>query len=583
MKKHNTLKVVLITTGILFLCTWIFKTASLTGTGYEAGERMQMGVFDLFNYQITSMQYFGYIALFVLVVGAFYGVLHETGAYRNMLDKIASKFKRKDIGLVEGIVAIVLLSVFAFLLILASGNGLLNLFSGNAAAKYAKTALTMAGSTKFIIGLISYIVVAVLGCLFYGLNKKGKIITACIAALAFIINLILGLPLPLLVFVPVISTAIVYLVSMLKGDNARLVFIMIALAALVSFAGIQLPLIALIPFLVSLILLMGYDKVTAALTIVGSMMVGIAGTTYAYNTTSILNQALVINNSNSIWIKLLILVIGLVLLAFNTFMYINKKDTKRNELKADKEEYVPEESGSKRSFVPIAIICGIIFVVMLLSLIPWSGAFGITAFDKATEAVTKFSIGGFPLFAKLLGTFNAFGNWSLIEIGVLLIIMSLVIKFIYMIKFDNYLDAAIRGIRKALLPALLVILIYAILVLVTYHPFQLAIFNALLGEKFNVFASGLSAILSSLINVESAYVFQTTVPVIATQADVNKSLVYVMFQSIYGVIMLIAPTSLILMGVLAYLKIPYGKWFKTIWKLVLELLVILFIIFLIMN
>ena len=43
--------------------------------------------------------------------------------------------------------------------------------------------------------------------------------------------------------------------------------------------------------------------------------------------------------------------------------------------------------------------------------------------------------------------------------------------------------------------------------------------------------------------------------------------------------MLVAPTSLVLMGILSYLKIPYGKWFKTIWKLLLELLVLLLIVF----
>ena len=461
MKKHNTLKVVLLTTGILFLCTWIFKTANLGATGYEAAERMQMGVFDLFNYQITAMQYFGYIALFVLVVGAFYAVLNETGAYRGMLDKLASKFK-----------------------------------------------------------------------------KKGKIV---------------------------------------------LVSIMVILAFLVSFFGMQLPLVIFIPFLVSLILLMGYDKVTAVLTVVGSMMIGLAGTTFGYNNTAILNQVLGLNNYDSVWIKLLILVLGIVLLAFNTVRHIANSDAKRNELKADKEEYVPEEKDKKRSYVPLIVIFAIIFVVTLLSVIPWQGAFAVEAFNKATEGVTNFKLFGFPIFAKVLGTFNSFGNWTVMELGILLAIMSLVIKFIYNIKFDDYLDAIARGAKKALKPAVLVILIYAILVMVTYHPFQLAIYNAILGTKFNIFGSGLAAILSSLINVDAAYVFQTTVPIIATQEKADYSLIYMLFQSVYGVIMLVAPTSLILMGTLSYLNIPYGKWLKTVWKLLLELLVVLLILFLIFG
>ena len=110
MKKHNTLKIVLITTGILFLCTWIFKAAYLQNNAYAAAERMQMGVFDLFNYQITAVQYFGYIALFVLVVGAFYGVLYATDAYGRMLDHLASKFKGK-----EKIALVVIMVILAIL------------------------------------------------------------------------------------------------------------------------------------------------------------------------------------------------------------------------------------------------------------------------------------------------------------------------------------------------------------------------------------------------------------------------------------------------------------------------------------
>ena len=461
MKKHNTLKVVLLTTLVLFLCTWIFKTASFQGSAYVAGERMQMGVFDLFNYQITSLQYFGYIALFVLVVGAFYGVLNETGAYGKMLDKLASKFKGKE--------------------------------------------------------------------------------------------------------------------------RIVLVAIMVILALLTSFVGMQLPLIVFVPFLISLILLLGYSKITAVFAIVGSMMIGIAGTTFGYTNTSLLNQALGLENTNAIWVKIIILVLGLALLVFNTLMFVAKDDTKKTELKAAKDEYVPSGKGNKKSLIPLIVIFALILLVMILSLLPWNSVFKLMAFEKANNAVIGFKLFGFPIFAKVLGTVSSFGNWTVMEIGIMLAVLSLIIKFIYNIKFDDYLDAIGRGAKKALKPAVLVILIYGILVLVTYHPFQLAFYNAILGKKFSIATSGITAIISSLLNVDAAYAFQATVPVIATQTGVNKSLVFVMFQSLYGAVMLVAPTSVILMGVLTYLDVPYQKWLKAVWKLLLELIVVLFIIFVIFN
>ena len=50
-------------------------------------------------------------------------------------------------------------------------------------------------------------------------------------------------------------------------------------------------------------------------------------------------------------------------------------------------------------------------------------------------------------------------------------------------------------------------------------------------------------------------------------------------QGIYNLVMIIAPTSVALIIGLYYLDIPYGKWFKAIWKLLLELLVVLLIVF----
>ena len=47
--------------------------------------------------------------------------------------------------------------------------------------------------------------------------------------------------------------------------------------------------------------------------------------------------------------------------------------------------------------------------------------------------------------------------------------------------------------------------------------------------------------------------------------------------------MLVAPTSLVLMGVLSYLNVSYKEWFKNVWKLLLELFIVLLIIFIILG
>ena len=61
MKKHNTFKVVLIVLLVMMLLTWIFPAAYFSGSYIDEG-RVQMGLFDLFEYPLTSISYFGYLA-----------------------------------------------------------------------------------------------------------------------------------------------------------------------------------------------------------------------------------------------------------------------------------------------------------------------------------------------------------------------------------------------------------------------------------------------------------------------------------------------------------------------------------------
>lgn len=524
MKKHNTVKVVLIVLLLFLVLSWILPAAYYSSQYVDQG-RVQMGLFDLVNYPFTSLSYFGYIALFLILVGGFYGVLNKIPAYHNYLERMVSKFKGKE-----------------------------------------------------------YLVLAIIS---------------------------------------------------------------IVLAFGVSICGLQIAFALFIPLIVSLIFLMGYDKIVAALVIVGSMTVGFAGSTYATSNVNTLVSALSLSTDYQIGVRFVILVVGTVLVLFNTIMYIKKhktaevstkdekvkeevievkdvveedttstkkatskkatkstktsskttkgtskksttkKTTKKNANKAAviAEDVIAVNTNTKKANVwPFHVFFSLLFILMVLAFIPWSDAFGVKAFTNATTSVTEFKIFGFALFGKLLGTVNAFGSWTLVDLLLPILIVIVLLAIIYKVKFDDVLDGFIDGAKKALLPAVIALLLYSILVLVTYHPYQLTIYKAIIGSKFNVVTTSIVAILSSFFNFEASYVFQSVLPyytsVITNTA--NYPLVGVIFQSMYGLTMLVAPTSLILMGVLSYLNVSYGQWLKNVWKLLLEFFIILLIIFIIL-
>ena len=560
-EKNNALKVVLVTIFALCVLAWILPAAYYSGEYIDQG-RTQIGLFDVFNYSLTSLSYFGYIGLFIVLVGGFYGILYKIPAYRSFLDKI---------------------------------------------------------------------------------------------------------------------------VAICKGKEAiALSVMMVLLAVITSICGLQLGLILFFPLLASVILLLGYDKIVVALTLVGSTMIGIAGTTFGFSNTGLLNSLLGLDMMDNILVKVVILLAGLVLLIFNTLMYAKRSisgnyaalkaaktvvkseevEEKIVEVKVEKktpakkstssksgksaskassstgtkksastktsstkkstttkkstakgkssskssrkdikaaakgddvivvkesivndsiEKFVPTVVDSKHSIWPIVTGFILMFVVMIVAFIPWSDTFGLETFADATTAVTEFELFGFAIFGKLLGTVNPFGLWSITDLFLVMAVVIALLTVIYKVNVDDALEGFANGAKKALVPALITIVVYTCLVTTTYHPYQLAIYKGLLsiGKGFNVVTATLSGILSGLFNQDPAYVFQAVVPYFAgvvTNTDVYP-IAGILFQSVYGVTMLVAPTSLILTTVLSYLEVPYKEWLKAIWKLLVEILVVLLIIF----
>ena len=462
MKKHNTLKVVIITLLLFALLTWILPCATYQ-TEYQDIGRYQVGLFDILSYQSTVFGYFGYVALFILVVGGFYGVLYKTGAYRRMLDSLVKKFKGK-----EAICLIIIMALFAIL---------------------------------------------------------------------------------------------------------------------TSFAGLQLALIMLFPFVISLVLMMGYNKSTAVAVTAGSVAIGLMGTTFSYNTTQILQQYLSVELTDLIWAKIVLLVLGVVLLALFVLKFGKKESTKKTD---DKEEFIPEEVKSKGKekklrVWPLVLILDLILIVTILGFITWGGTFGVTLFDDVTTAVTEFELFGFPIFGKILGTIGAFGYWTLVELVTLMLLAIIILKFVYKIKWDDVFDGFGKGVKKALVPALVALLIYTCLVLTTYNPYQLVIYNFILGltKGFNIFTTGLVVVISSIFNGDSLYAFYSVLPYfVSVVTDTsNYQLIAVIFQTMYGIVTLVAPTSIPLMVTLAYTNTSFKDWLKYIWKLLVALIVLAFIVF----
>lgn len=555
MKKHNALKVVLVSLIVLLVLSWIFPAAYFSSEFMDQG-RVQMGLFDFFEYPLTAVSYFGYIPVYLLFVGGFYGVLYKIPAYRNLLDKVAAKAKAHS-----------KLTIALMVALLALGVSVCGL---------------QIGFALFIPFLISLL-------LLMGYDNKVVAYTIVGALVAGLVGTTYGVQ----------NTGLATSVLSLNFDyQIGVRFVLLAVSVVLVVLNVLLTIKKQEKIAVSEIKLDNNKKETKVEKVVveeveepvkketktsakkttttkgagksagkGAKGKGKASSTKGKSTTKT-NKNSKSKNANKAALK-----DGDVIVA-------------KNECSGCK-CLVPEEVAGSRVTWPLTLVFGLLFVLMILAFIPWGETgFNTSFFTDLTNDVLEFELFGFPIFSKLLGTVLPFGEWSINQLFLPMGLALLLLVVIYKVKFNDVLDGFVAGAKKAVVPALVSVAMYTILVIVTYHPYQLTIYKAILGltKGFNIATTTLVSFLAALFNSDPIYTAQSYLPYyvsVVTNAD-NYPLVGIIYQAVYGLTSLFAPTSLILMATLSYLKVNYLDWLKTAWKLLLELFVVLLIVFIIL-
>ena len=363
--------------------------------------------------------------------------------------------------------------------------------------------------------------------------------------------------------------------------------IFVALSTLLNQTFIAL---IFVPFIVSIILSMGLDKITAFSVTFGSILIGLIGITYGSDGLYWLNQYLKqpiesvdLNITTGIVYRLLILAISYLLFNFFNILHIKKT---LNDKKVDERNVDPfkvEKVEKKANAWPIAIILGLIFVISILGYISWSGTFGIEVFNKFHTWLMEIKIGDFAVFSSLLGSSAknaAFGLWDFYHINTILIIVSIIVALIGRVKFNDYISACGEGIKKIGKPVILYILVYMIFIVTYMSPFVPTINNIIYGSinKFNPFLVSLISLISNVFETDLGYTGFIVGQFFTAKFVEYRMLIQHIFSTMYGFVQLCIPTSAILLIGLSYLNIDYKTWMKYIWIFVLSILVILLVL-----
>lgn len=500
MKKNNLFKAVGIVILIYILMSWIVPII-YSVAGIDGEVSYQIGFVSILSVLLETFSGFGTVILYVLLVGAFYGVLKATGAYDKLMELLSSKANGREKGVLIGIIVL--------------------------------------------------------------------------------------------------------------------------MAVISSISGLDLGLLVVFPILISLIVKMGYDKLVALSATLGATVIGMYGATFAGTLYGLNNTVLNLKTFDQFIPKLIFLVVGVVGLVLFVLMYCKKKNFKFGEKKlVEKSDKKDDSKDSKKSSnikknsktksavkssskkvaavkknnkekkertaLPALIIVGIVMLLFFVGTTSWEGIFGSNWFSSAHESWTGFKIGGFDILNKLFGGVDAFGSWNtpvrFQVYSMILIVAMVILAIVYRTKADECFEGFVDGIKSFVVPAILTILACSLFVFIYYNPVLTPVSSLLLGKDFNVALTGIYTIINSVFYVDYYYLaYSVLYSITSVYSDSTVlSIISVMFTNLYSLVMLVAPTSILLLITLSISDVKYTEWFKFIWKLALALLVVSFIVFSVM-
>lgn len=256
----------------------------------------------------------------------------------------------------------------------------------------------------------------------------------------------------------------------------------------------------------------------------------------------------------------------------------------------------PKNKGKKSSPIIVGIMLLIFALFVIGTFIPWESLISkFTAFTHFNSWLSGLKIGKYAIFNNIIGApvvldatygsptgvIASFGTWQLMDLAILLFILTAVIAVVSNIKFDEFVSTITNAIKNVLPVAITAMLVSIVLVIMVTTGVNITIVNAILTltKGFNIATSFIASLVGSVLTSDFYYLLSTTGAVF-TSAVTNKEYYGVLafiIQSISKFAMIFAPTSVGLVIGLYYLNIPYNKWFKFIWKLLLALFILIIV------
>ncbi|MGH2789677.1 MAG: YfcC family protein [Actinomycetota bacterium] len=367
-----------------------------------------------------------------------------------------------------------------------------------------------------------------------------------------------------------IQAGIGRLVQRLEGRERWMIPILIAVFALGGTTyGMAEESLAFYALVITVMIAAGYDSLTGAAVVLLGCGIGTLGSTINPFATGIASGFADTSISAGFLSRLVILIVGVGVGIVFMLRYADrvKKDPSKSlvyDMKADNEERFRtagegEVAALTGTHKVILTVFGLAFVMMMYGVIPWEDlGVGLPTLWWWFPEMTA----SFILFTIIIGVIARMGEGELTE-------------------------TFVAGARDLLGVALIIGIARGITVIMNNGEITDTVLHwaeVALGDVgkagFSIVMYALFLPLSFLIPSSSglATVAMPIMAPLAGFADVPAHLVVTAFQSASGLMNLFIPTSAVVMGGLAIARVPYGRYLRFVWPLLVMLAVLTLVV-----
>ncbi len=362
--------------------------------------------------------------------------------------------------------------------------------------------------------------------------------------------------------------------DLIKGkEHIAMLVITLLMGLYTSITSNILSLVFITPFIITVYLRRGCDRLTAISAAFGGIFIGFLGQTFGtYGYTNLLTAADITIKSGML-IKVLMFVISYILYNVFAIMHMNSRVKNPEYVKFDMfaitevNESKVKPSLRKKIWPTVLLYC-LALIVILLAYINWSTSFNVELFSNMLKKVQEWEIFNTTILSSLLGNFTAFGNWDIIGVTFILLLVTLFMAIGSRASISDVIDSYGLGIKKISKVAFIYVLVQSLFVAYYTSNWPMAIVHSLLGTDFNIFGILLGSIVQGAFVVDLDYATYYIGTAIAANYIDNLLDSALLIHMGYALVNVVAPTSTILMIALTYLNVPYSKWLKYIWKFV---------------